>query len=76
MNINKHNKNNKNNKNKLKSKTLRHQNIKQKGHNYTQKIVNQLGGTKTDVCEELPELKRFDIFNIFKYAIQLPKITK
>jgi hypothetical protein len=74
MNINKHNKNNKN-KNKLKGKTLRHQNIKKKGHNYTQKN-SQIGGTKTDVCEELPELKRFDIFNIFKYAIQLPKITK
>ena len=72
MNINKHNKNNKN---KLKAKTLRHQNIKQKGHNYTQKN-SQIGGAKTDVCEELPELKRFDIFNIFKYAIQLPKITK
>ena len=75
MNINKHNKHNKHNKNKLKGKTLRHQNIKQKGHNYTQKN-SQIGGTKTDVCEELPELKRFDIFNIFKYAIQLPKITK
>jgi hypothetical protein len=71
MNINKHNKN----KNKLKGKTLRHTNIKHKGHNYTQKN-SQIGGTKTDVCEELPELKRFDIFNIFKYAIQLPKITK
>jgi hypothetical protein len=68
MNINKHNKN--------RWKTLRHQNIKQKRHNYTQKIVNQLGGTTDTVCEELPELKRFDIFNIFKYAIQLPKITK
>jgi hypothetical protein len=67
ININKHNKN--------RWKTLRHQNIKQKRHNYTQKNT-QIGGTKRDVCEELPELKRFDIFYIFKYAIQLPKITK
>ena len=32
------------------------------------------GGTKPNVCNELPELK--NTLDIFKYAIQLPKITK
>jgi hypothetical protein len=73
MNMNKNSKNSKNSKSRR--KTLRHTNITQKRRNYTQKN-NQIGGTKQSVCEELPELKQNNILNIFKYDIQLPKITK
>ena len=72
MNINK-------NKNRSKRKTLKHTNSiinsKKKRRNYTQKH-SQIGGTKKTVCEELPDLKQNNIFSIFKYDIQLPKITK
>lgn len=72
MNMNKNKKRNK-------RKTLKHTNSitnsKKKRHNYTQK-QSQTGGTKKTVCEELPGLKQNNIFSIFKYDIQLPKITK
>ena len=71
MNMNK-------NKNRSKRKTLKHTNNlnnKKKRRNYTQKH-SQIGGTKKTVCEELPDLKQNNIFSIFKYDIQLPKITK
>jgi hypothetical protein len=77
MNMNK-------NKNRSKRKTLKHINSinsinninsKKKRRNYTQKH-SQIGGTKKTVCEELPDLKQNNIFSIFKYDIQLPKITK
>ena len=77
MNMNKNK-----NKNKTKRKTLKHTNSiinsnnnKKKRRNYTQKH-SQIGGTKKTVCEELPDLKQNNIFSIFKYDIQLPKITK
>jgi hypothetical protein len=74
MNMNK-------NKNRSKRKTLKNINSinsinnKKKRRNYTQKH-SQIGGTKKTVCEELPDLKQNNIFSIFKYDIQLPKITK
>ncbi len=74
MNMNK-------NKNRSKRKTLKHINSinsinnKKKRRNYTQKH-SQIGGIKKTVCEELPDLKQNNIFSIFKYDIQLPKITK
>ena len=55
------------------------QKMNQKRRNYTRKMVKRLdqtGGTKPNVCDELPDLKQNNIFDIFKYAIQLPKITK
>ena len=54
------------------------QKMNQKRRNYTRKMVkkiDQIGGTKQTVCDELPELKQNNILDIFKYAIQLPKIT-
>jgi len=71
MNINK-------NRKRSKRKTLKHTNSnnnKKKRRNYTQK-QSQIGGVKKTVCEELPELKQNNIFSIFKYDIQLPKITR
>ena len=79
MNMNK-------NKKRSKRKTIKHtnninsimnsiMNSKKKRRNYTQKH-SQIGGTKKTVCEELPDLKQNNIFSIFKYDIQLPKITK
>lgn len=66
---------NKNSKNKSRRKTLKYTNMKRKRRNYTQKNI-QIGGTKQDVCQELAELKQNNIFSIFKYNIQLPKITR
>jgi hypothetical protein len=43
--------------------------------NTKQKIISQLGGTKTDVCEEMAELKRFGTLDIFNYALQIPKLS-
>ena len=70
------------NKNKGKNSRKRLNTIKQKMNqkrrNYTRKMVkkiDQIGGTKQTVCDELPELKQNNILDIFKYAIQLPKIT-
>ena len=58
-----------------KKKTIRRKKlIKGKRHKCTQKNGIKYGGTKPNVCNELPELK--NTLNIFKYAIQLPKITK
>jgi hypothetical protein len=54
-----------------KKKTIRRKKIiNGKRHKCTQKY----GGTKPNVCNELPDLKKS--LDIFKYAIQLPKITK
>ena len=72
MNINK-------NKNRNSRKMTLKQKMNQKRRNYTRKMVkrtDQTGGTKLNVCDELPDLKQNNIFDIFKYAIQLPKITK
>ena len=72
MNINK-------NKNRNSRKMTLKQKMNQKRRNYTRKMmkrIDQSGGTKQNVCDELPDLKQNNIFNIFKYAIQLPKITK
>ena len=79
------------NKNSNNKKTIRRNKIiRGKRHKYTQKngikygikygIKNGIkyetkyGGTKPNVCDELPDLKKS--LDIFKYAIQLPKITK
>ena len=41
----------------------------------TKKIINQLGGTRDTVCEEMAELKRFGTLDIFNYALQIPKLS-
>ena len=68
---------NKNN-NKNKKTIRRKKSCKKRGNKYTQKhgIKNETkyGGAKPNVCDELPGLK--NSLDIFKYAIQLPKITK
>ena len=67
-NTNKSKKTNKSNKSNSK-KTMKY---KRKN---TQKIINQLGGTKADVCDEIVDLKRFGTLDIFNYALQIPKIS-
>jgi hypothetical protein len=72
------NKNTTNNNNKNKKTIRRKKLIRGKRHKCTQKNgikhETKYGGTKPNVCNELPELK--NSLDIFKYAIQLPKITK
>lgn len=41
----------------------------------SKKIINQLGGTRDTVCEEMAELKRFGTLDIFNYALQIPKLS-
>ena len=66
------NKNNKKHVN-LKNKTMRRKSLSKGSNNkYTQK---KYGGTKSSVCEELPELKRFNTLDIFSFALQIPKIS-
>ena len=67
--MNKSNKMNKTNKIKSKGKTMKYQ------RKNTQKIIDQLGGTKADVCDEMVDLKRFGTLDIFNYALQIPKIS-
>lgn len=74
--MNKTNKSNKTNNSKRKNnakKTMKYQSNNRK--NTKQKIISQLGGTKTDVCEEMAELKRFGTLDIFNYALQIPKLS-
>jgi hypothetical protein len=68
--MNKTNKNNKTNKIKSK-KTMK----KYQKNNTNQKIINQLGGTRDTVCEEMVDLKRFGTLDIFNYALQIPKLS-
>jgi len=69
---NKYNKYNTNKKNNSK-KTMKYHS--KNTNNTNEKIINQLGGTKTDVCEEMVELKRFGTLDIFNYALQIPKLS-
>jgi hypothetical protein len=67
------------NKNSNNKKTIRRKkSCKKRGNKCTQKhgtkYETKYGGTKPNVCDELPDLKKS--LDIFKYAIQLPKITK
>ena len=74
--MNKTNKSKKTNNSKRKNnskKTMKYQSNNRK--NTKQKIITQLGGTKTDVCEEMAELKRFGTLDIFNYALQIPKLS-
>ena len=74
--MNKTNKSNKTNNSKRKNnakKTMKYQSNNSK--NTKQKIISQLGGTKTDVCEEMADLKRFGTLDIFNYALQIPKLS-
>ena len=74
--MNKTNKSNKTNNSKRKNnakKTMKCQSNNRK--NTKQKIISQLGGTKTDVCEEMADLKRFGTLDIFNYALQIPKLS-
>lgn len=74
--MNKTNKSKKTNNSKRKNnakKTMKYQSNNRK--NTKQKIISQLGGTKTDVCEEMAELKRFGTLDIFNYALQIPKLS-
>jgi nicotinamidase-related amidase len=73
--MNKTNKSKKTNNSKRKNnakKTMKYQSNRK---NTKQKIISQLGGTKTDVCEEMAELKRFGTLDIFNYALQIPKLS-
>jgi hypothetical protein len=74
--MNKTNKSKKTNNSKRKNnskKTMKYQSNNRK--NTKQKITNQFGGTKADVCEEMAELKRFGTLDIFNYALQIPKLS-
>ena len=77
--MNKTNKSNKTNNSKRKNNSKRtmkkYQRNNTKRNNSKQKIISQLGGTKTDVCEEMAELKRFGTLDIFNYALQIPKLS-
>jgi hypothetical protein len=68
------NKNTTNNKNNNKKTIRRKKSCKKRGNKCTQKCDTKYGGTKPNVCNELSDLK--NSLDIFKYAIQLPKITK
>ena len=64
------NKNNKKHVN-LKNKTMRRKSLSKRSNNkYTQK---KYGGTKSSVCEELPELKRFNTLDILVLRFKYPK---
>jgi hypothetical protein len=66
---------NKSNKTNSKRKNNSKKTMKSKKKNNTQKIINQFGGTKADVCDEMVDLKRFGTLDIFNYALQIPKIS-
>jgi hypothetical protein len=68
--------NNKNKKTIRRKKLIRGKRHKctQKYHKNETKYGTKYGGAKPNVCDELPGLK--NSLDIFKYAIQLPKITK
>ena len=70
------NKTNKNYKKNNSKKTMKkYQRNNSKINNSKQNIISQLGGTKTDVCEEMVDLKRFGTLDIFNYALQIPKLS-
>lgn len=71
--MNKTNKSNNSKRENNSKKTMKYQSNNRK--NTKQKIISQLGGTKTDVCEEMAELKRFGTLDIFNYALQIPKLS-
>ena len=74
--MNKTNKSNKSNNSKRENnskKTMKYESNNRR--NTKQKIISQLGGTKTDVCEEMADLKRFGTLDIFNYALQIPKLS-
>ena len=71
--MNKTNKNYKKNNSKKTMKKYQRNNTNR--NNSKQKIIKQLGGTKTDVCEEMVDLKRFGTLDIFNYALQIPKLS-
>jgi len=64
-----------NSKSKHSSKKNRKQYQSNNIKNTKKKIIKQLGGTKTDVCEEMVDLKRFGTLDIFNYALQIPKLS-
>lgn len=71
--MNKTNKSNNSKRENNAKKTMKYQSNNRR--NTKQKIISQLGGTKTDVCEEMADLKRFGTLDIFNYALQIPKLS-